>query len=177
MSEKVVVRDATFSDALVITQLSVTTFAETFAADNKKEDMDKYIREEMSYDKIAAEVGDGANSFFLVEVAGVAAGFAKVRSIKHPAELEGTRSLEIERLYALKAHHGKRIGAALMQKCLDHAARNNFHTIWLGVWEHNHKAIEFYKRWGFEFFSSHVFKLGDDEQTDLMMKKEIKFDE
>jgi ribosomal protein S18 acetylase RimI-like enzyme len=46
-------------------------------------------------------------------------------------------------------------------------------NIWLGVWEHNHQAIKFYTTWGFEKFGDHLFLLGDDPQTDWLMKKEL----
>jgi ribosomal protein S18 acetylase RimI-like enzyme len=45
--------------------------------------------------------------------------------------------------------------------------------IWLGVWEENNKAIHFYTKNGFIPFDKHIFKLGDEEQTDIMMKLEL----
>jgi ribosomal protein S18 acetylase RimI-like enzyme len=46
--------------------------------------------------------------------------------------------------------------------------------VWLGVWEKNPKAIRFYKKNGFVEFDKHIFKLGTDEQTDIMMKLQMK---
>jgi ribosomal protein S18 acetylase RimI-like enzyme len=46
--------------------------------------------------------------------------------------------------------------------------------VWLGVWEKNEKAIQFYKKWGFVQFDKHLFQLGDDAQTDIMMKLQLK---
>jgi diamine N-acetyltransferase len=40
----------------------------------------------------------------------------------------------------------------------------------LGVWEKNPRAISFYKKNGFIEFDPHIFKLGDEELTDIMMK-------
>ena len=62
----------------------------------------------------------------------------------------------------------------LIRENIEYAAKNKFDTIWLGVWEHNQKAIEFYKKWGFEVFGKYIFVLGNDPQNDLLMKKEIK---
>ncbi|MNF16430.1 Protease synthase and sporulation negative regulatory protein PAI 1 [compost metagenome] len=45
--------------------------------------------------------------------------------------------------------------------------------IWLGVWEENKRALRFYEKNGFTVFDKHIFRLGNDEQTDLMMKKTI----
>ena len=54
------------------------------------------------------------------------------------------------------------------------AVAKTLDTVWLGVWEHNPKAIEFYKRCGFEVFDKHIFVLGNDPQNDLLMRKQIK---
>jgi ribosomal protein S18 acetylase RimI-like enzyme len=45
--------------------------------------------------------------------------------------------------------------------------------VWLGVWEKNLRAISFYEKNGFIAFDQHIFQLGDDRQTDIMMKKLI----
>jgi len=86
-------------------------------------------------------------------------------------EFKDTNALEVERIYVSGEHHGKRIGKQLMDFALDIAHNKHFEYVWLGVWEHNEKAMGFYQRYGFEVFSSHPFLLGDDLQTDLLMKK------
>jgi ribosomal protein S18 acetylase RimI-like enzyme len=73
----------------------------------------------------------------------------------------------------LAEFHGQKAGAALMQHCLGLAMMAGYDVVWLGVWEHNYKALNFYRKWGFEVFGSHIFRLGDDEQTDVMMKKHL----
>jgi len=60
-----------------------------------------------------------------------------------------------------------------MQYCLKYAIDTQHDVIWLGVWEHNHNAVHFYKQWGFEIFGAHPFILGDDKQTDVLMKKQL----
>ncbi len=171
MLNKIYIRIAEPEDAAILTQLAVATFVETFAADNTKEDMDKYVLTEMNQGKIATELADSTNTFYLASFDGNPAGFAKVRATETPAELAGNLPLEIERLYVLQQYQSHKIGAALMTKCISHAIENRFNMVWLGVWEHNQKAINFYKRWGFEFFGSHIFRLGNDEQIDMLMKK------
>ncbi len=162
---------ATVDDAELLTDLGITTFCETFMADNKQEDMDKYIAEEMNIDKIRTELNDKANLFLLAAYDKKVAGYAKMRSVKTPGELNSKSPLELERLYVLKEYHSKKVGAGLMQYCIDYAIVNKHDALWLGVWEHNHRAINFYKKWGFEQFGSHIFRLGDDDQTDILMKK------
>jgi ribosomal protein S18 acetylase RimI-like enzyme len=162
---------ATVADAQDLTDLSIRTFVDAFSKDNKKEDMDKYIADEMSVEKLAAELADSNNTFFLAHNKKALTGYAKVRSIKKPEALKNNNPLEIERIYVLQQHHGTKTGAALMQRCIDYALQHKHDVIWLGVWEHNTPAVNFYKKWGFDFFGSHNFRLGDDIQTDVLMRK------
>jgi ribosomal protein S18 acetylase RimI-like enzyme len=65
------------------------------------------------------------------------------------------------------------VAAALMQACLDQARKAEHDVVYLGVWEHNPRAIAFYRKWGFEKVGEHVFLLGDDEQTDWLMLRPL----
>ena len=85
--------------------------------------------------------------------------------------MENGTALEIARIYAVQKSIGKGVGRALMQHCIEIARQRNFRIIWLGVWEKNQKAITFYSKWGFEKFGDHMFMLGNDPQTDWLMKK------
>ncbi len=87
--------------------------------------------------------------------------------------MTGPKPLELVRLYVLPESIGHGIGARLMQECLDTAASRGFETLWLGVWEHNPRAIRFYQKWEFEEVGSHLFQLGSDAQTDLILQKTL----
>ncbi|MCW3120712.1 MAG: family N-acetyltransferase [Flavipsychrobacter sp.] len=169
----VIITTADIKDAELLTSLSVATFCETFMADNKKEDMDKYIAEEMSLEALTNELKDKENIFFLAAYNGTTVGYAKMRAIKKPEGLNSNNPIELERIYVLKEYLDKRIGSALMTHCIAYAHNGKHDTLWLGVWEHNYRAVNFYKRWGFELFGSHIFRLGDDDQTDVLMKKQL----
>ena len=88
-------------------------------------------------------------------------------------ELNDNEALEIERIYVLKDFQGKKIGQKLYEKAVEVAKQNKVKYIWLGVWEKNQKAIDFYEKNGFVPFDKHIFVLGDDEQTDIMMEMEL----
>jgi ribosomal protein S18 acetylase RimI-like enzyme len=90
-----------------------------------------------------------------------------------PKELKGARAIEIHRIYVLQEMIGQGIGKALMERSLALAQLNNYEVIWLGVWEKNTRAIQFYKKWGFKKFSSYIFRLGTEDQTDYLMKKDL----
>jgi len=157
----------------MLLQVSIRTFCDTFGSSNKQADMEKYIAEEMNEDKLTEELKDQNNLFLLAWYNEEMAGYAKIRANKEPQELSNHNPVEIERIYVLQKYHGKKIGAALMQQCITYAIDHGHDLVWLGVWEHNHSAVNFYKRWGFELFGEHPFILGNDIQTDVLMKKKL----
>ena len=133
--------------------------------------MEKYLAKEMSLEKISAELVDASGTFFLARNNDILTGYAKICMTINQDAPDCNAPLEIERLYVCKSQQGTKTGAALMQHCIDYAIGKNCDFIWLGVWEHNHKALVFYKKWGFEIYGSHQFILGDDVQSDVLMKK------
>jgi diamine N-acetyltransferase len=168
---KVNIRPCTADDLRLLIDLGEQTFRETFEAVNTPENMDSYIRSTFNRLAFEREINEKGANFFIAEVDGEPVGFCKLNHSTKADGLQDANALEIERIYALKKVIGGGVGKALMEHCLDFAKQNAFSAVWLGVWEHNERAISFYKKWGFEFFGQHVFMLGEDVQTDLLMKK------
>jgi len=167
------IRVAAKEDAGLIADISRQTFYETFVGFNTPANMDKFMREQFSRELLMSEVGQPGNTFLLAYDSVELAGYARLRENNNPPGLAGMNTLEIARIYASKEHIGKGVGKALLLQCLEIAREKKISTIWLGVWEHNLRAISFYMQWGFEKFGTHVFMLGDDAQTDWLMKKVI----
>jgi len=165
------IREATKDEAALIADLSRQTFYETFAAVNTAENMNKFMNEAFTREKLMAEVGLPGNIFLLAYEAGEPVGYARLRETGTPLLMENGPALEIARIYALQKSIGKGVGRSLMQYSIDIARQKSARVIWLGVWEENQKAIAFYTKWGFEKFGEHVFMLGNDPQTDWLMKK------
>jgi diamine N-acetyltransferase len=173
MVENITIRSCSLHDVNTIVSLGIRTFRDTFDDVNTTENMMMYINEKFTLRKIREEIEEPGSLFFLAERNGKAIGYARVRTSQQLSELNGTNALEIERLYADKTFIGTGVGKALMNTCMDYARQKGFTMVWLGVWEHNLRAIEFYKKIGFEKFSHHVFMLGHDAQVDHLMKKHI----
>jgi ribosomal protein S18 acetylase RimI-like enzyme len=167
------IRYATTTDAALIADLSRQTFLDTFAPDNTKEDMDKFLSEQFTRGALLMEVGLKEHTFLLAYAGEEVAGYVKLRDGKKPPEIKGS-AIEIARLYAAKGFIGKGVGRLLMQACIDEATKKEIETIWLCVWEKNQRAINFYAAWGFQKFGECEFILGNDVQHDWMMRKELK---
>jgi len=161
------------SDALALQTISRATFREAFAADNDEQNMSQYLQENLSIEKLTAELTAPCSEFYFAGVSGTTVGYLKVNYAACQTEPHGDNSLEIERIYVFKEHYGKGVAQALFQKAIDIAAHRNAGNIWLGVWEHNHRALAFYRKNGFTEFGRHVFMLGTDAQTDILMRRHI----
>ncbi len=163
------IKIATIEDTDLLCEIGKQTFIETYGQQNTPEDLKKYLDKKFNKKQISDEILMPKTIFLLVELGNQTIGYAKMRM--NLEENPDKSALEIERIYISKQYHGQKYGTMLMQKCIDVALKNNYKSIWLGVWEHNPRAIKFYQKWGFEIFGEHIFQLGDDAQTDFLMKK------
>lgn len=163
------IRHANPDDASLLAEFGARTFSETFAADNTPEDIAAYLASSFNLAQQEAELADPASTFLVAEIGGAAAGYAKLHVGQPPEGIEGAQPVELVRLYVSREWLGRGVGAALMHACLDEARRAGHETIWLGVWERNGRAQAFYRKWNFRAVGEHVFQLGSDPQTDILM--------
>lgn len=168
------IRDAGLADIDKLQSIGRQTFFETFSAGNSAENMEQYLRDGFSIEKLLEELTNPMTKFYFAEEDNQVIGYLKVNMGTAQTELQDNNALEIERIYVLKAYHGKQVGQLLYEKAIEIARSMQVHYVWLGVWEENPRAIRFYEKNGFVAFDKHVFTLGEDEQTDIMMKLELK---
>src|ERR1700751_180427 len=134
LSPEITIRKAVLSDAGALSNISAVTFHETFAAQNTKEDMELFINECFNVEALRTELKDEKTQYFMGFINHELVGYCKICEAGRK-EFDTKRSLEIARIYVLKEHHSKKIGAALMHYVLDLAKKNKFEVVWLGVWE------------------------------------------
>jgi GNAT superfamily N-acetyltransferase len=173
MTLSVQVRLASTGDAALIADMSRRTFYESFAAQNTAEDIAQYMDTQYTRESLMKEVGMTGNIFLLAFLDGQPVGYARLLEHEPPPQMGEGPAIEIVRIYAEQSAIGKGVGKALMQYALDLAREKEKKWIWLGVWEHNHRAIAFYTKWGFEKFGDHPFIVGSDTQTDWWMRRKL----
>lgn len=174
MSE-IKIRTATIEDAEMLANLSFKTFWDAFHEHpkNAPEDMADYMSKAFSLEQIKREIADTKNIFLIAEIERQAVGYAKLilESAEEPIEAE--KPIELSRLYSKQEFLGKGVGASLMEKCFNLARKIGCDVMWLGVWEFNPRAQRFYEKYGFYQIGKHVFLLGSDAQTDLLLQKDL----
>ena len=167
------IRKINIDDLETLRNLSIQTFKETFEEVNTEEDMQKYLDENLSIEKLKTELENVNSEFYFAENNGEILGYLKLNFKDAQTEKVEENHFEIERIYVLKAFLGQKIGQILFDKAIEIGREKNLEYVWLGVWEENHRAIKFYEKNGFEIFGKHDFVLGEDVQTDLLMKMKI----
>lgn len=146
------------------------TFAETFSSTNTEENMTTYLKEGFSEAKLTAELQNPKSEFYFATLNEVVIGYLKINFGHAQTEIQNQNAVEIERIYVKGDFHGKKVGQLLFERALAIAKNKKVDFVWLGVWEENHRAIQFYTKNGFVEFDQHIFLMGDEEQTDIMMK-------
>ncbi|EJL67067.1 GNAT family N-acetyltransferase [Flavobacterium sp. CF136] len=168
------IQKVTLNDIDQLQKIGRQTFSETFSGDNSEEDMKKYLDENFSIEKLTDELNNKNSEFYFAKLENTVIGYLKLNFGESQTELKDNKALEIERIYVPKEFHGQSVGQILYEKAIQVAKQKNVDYVWLGVWEENLRALSFYKKNGFTEFDKHIFKLGNDEQTDIMMKLQLK---
>jgi len=169
----ITIRRATIADLETLQKIGRQTFFETFAEANTEENMRTYLDENFSTAKVSGELSNPDSAFYFAVLDNEVIGYLKVNYGQAQTELHDAQALEIERIYVLKQYHGLKVGQELYETAVQIAKVADARYIWLGVWEENKRAIGFYEKNGFVVFDKHLFKLGDEIQTDYMMRLEI----
>lgn len=174
MSE-IKIRQAAIKDAEMLAELSYKTFWDAFHhhPKNAPEDLADYMHKAFNLEQIRREIAEENSTFLIAEIKGEPVGYAKLMVGSIEDGITAEKPIELNRLYSKQEFLGKGIGARLMDECFRIAEGNGCDVMWLGVWEFNSRAQKFYEKYGFYEVGKHVFQLGSDAQTDLLMQKEI----
>jgi diamine N-acetyltransferase len=176
------IRRAQAGDAAGLSEFAERLFRETFEDTNEPEDMAAYLAEAFGIERQKAEIEDPSSIVRLAEdfadlaesdgvtpTPAALAGYSHLSGGELPASVDGPMPLELKRFYIDRVWHGSGLAQVLMRATFDAALASGARTLWLGVWEHNPRAIAFYRKFGFAEAGSHDFMLGRDRQTDIIM--------
>lgn len=167
------IRPAAVADAGILADLGARTFRETFADICSAADLEAYVAGAYGEAIQAAELADPDRPGLVLEVDGLPAGFVQMRFGHREPCVPGLRPAELQRIYVLRAYHRGGRGTALMEAGTGLARAWGADVLWLGVWEHNDRALAFYAHHGFREVGEHVFRIGEQVDRDLILAKEL----
>jgi ribosomal protein S18 acetylase RimI-like enzyme len=167
------IRQCDSNDLDVLLEIATQTFDDTFRAWNTEANFEAYLQQAFTREKFSAELAHPHSAFYFICAGGCLAGYIKLNVLDAQNDLQGPDSLEIERIYVKKEFQGRGLGKKLIEFALKIARQSGKKFAWLGVWEKNEKAIGFYQSLGFHQAGTHGFILGEDYQTDNIMKIDL----
>ncbi len=146
------------------------TFIDTYSIHNTPENMQIYLTQNLSEEQLSKEY-DSPNCLFYKGIKNEQiAGYLKLNINDAQTDKADLNAIEIERIYVDQSFHKMGFGAQLVSYSKEIGRNLSKSYLWLGVWNKNENVIGFYKKMGFETFDTHDFKLGDELQTDFLMK-------
>ena len=166
-------REATFSDLPELLALARTAFLQAFSAGNKPENVQAYLEEAFTEEKLTNEMKESASLFIVASLEGKLVGYTKLNLAVAQADIQDPTSVEVARLYTLKEVWGTGLGQLLLDAGINFARQEGKTWLWLGVWEYNARAIRFYEKNGLRIFGSHPFPFGNEIQNDWLMRVEV----
>jgi ribosomal protein S18 acetylase RimI-like enzyme len=166
-------REAEFADLATLLEVAQTSFVQAFTEGNKPENVQAYLSQAFKLLQLEKEWRNPASTFLLASLEGKLVGYTKVNLAAAQTDVQDPESLEVARLYTLEEVWGKGVGQFLLDAALAFAKEKGKTFVWLGVWEHNARAIRFYEKNGFKTFGSHPFPFGDEIQNDWLMRVEV----
>jgi len=164
---------ATPSDVHLLQELSIQTFNDTFKDQNSPENMKAYLDKAFNLQQLEKEMANDSSDFYFIYFNEQLAGYMKMNTNDAQSENMGNDSLEVERIYIKRDFQKHGLGKYLLNQAIEIAREQDKRKIWLGVWEKNENAIAFYEKMGFIQTGAHSFYMGDEEQTDLIMTKNL----
>lgn len=152
-------------------EISIETFTDTFSAQNSLEQIEAYLNQSYSREKLMAEIMNSDSAFYFIYLNEELGGYLKLNVAGAQSEPMGLDALEVERIYVRSCYKGKGLGKHMINYAVEAGQYKRKKKIWLGVWEKNEKALGFYTKIGFTKTGSHSFYMGEEEQIDFIMTK------
>ncbi|MFO1324826.1 MAG: GNAT family N-acetyltransferase [Burkholderiales bacterium] len=157
------------ADAAALAEFAARTFAETFGADNRPEDMCAHLAKSYGIAQQTAELDDRDVVTLLAHRADALVAYAQVRRQAPPPCVTHERPIQLHRFYVDRPAHGSGIAAQLMAEARAVARALGGRHLWLTVWERNPRAIAFYGKMGFSDVGTADYHLGPERQTDRVL--------
>ena len=170
---EITIRQCQASELEVLRNMAIQTYESTFRSLNTPANMKAYLEEAFNVQRLQGELNNPNSTFFFIFKDQALAGYMKLNEMEAQTDLQDPAALEIERIYVKAEFQGDGLGKRLIQEALTIAHEANRQFVWLGVWEKNQKAVAFYQKMGFQVVGTHEFIMGDDHQTDFIMRLDL----
>ena len=171
---KIEIRLANNADAECIALLGRITFTETFGhLFRDQHDLLEYYNRTFSVEKIRKGLSNPNNVFWVALVDDLPVGYAKLKLKAKLEFIESENVCQLQKIYVLRDFLSMKIGFELQNRMLGKAREKGFDEIWLSVLQSNDRAVNFYKKNGFQKIGNHRYQIGKEQFEFMAMSKKL----
>ena len=168
-----VIRLARPADVADLVAVSRSAFTEAFGHLYSPENLERFLAEWRSPERVAASIADPETRVAIAEDNGSILGYCITVYGKGFSERPAPRPARpayLGQLYCTQAATGRGIGAALIEDSLAEARRRACDAVQLSVWSENAGAQRFYARYGFQKVADIDFWVGDHRDDEYLLE-------
>ncbi len=168
------IRKATIEDADLLAIMGRVTYAESHGHFIEEEkDLSAYLDKAFSVRKIKEELLDTSNLFYMMIIDDTPVGYGKIVLGAQDESVTGGQTCRLERIYILKEFIHHRLGQSLFSFLEEKAIALGMDTMWLSVYVHNMRAINFYKRNAFAQAGTLSFLVNGKGYDNFILSKKL----
>jgi diamine N-acetyltransferase len=173
------IRTLNENDLPALCRFAESTFRAAWENSNDPADFEEYCRTHFAHDVLRAEMRVPDTFFYFAQKNETdrdeILGYLKLNFFAAPPNgtMPAEECLQLERIYIDPALTGQGIGRELLDLVQFKARQFGVGYIWLTVWQEAPRTIAFYEKNGFEIFGTNDFWLGEDKQTDWLMRAPV----
>ncbi|TYB73184.1 GNAT family N-acetyltransferase [Bizionia myxarmorum] len=147
--------------AELLSGIARQSFIESHAISASETDISNYINSKLTIAAFETELKDVNNHFHILYFNEKPTGYSKIIFNFAQDNLPFKNVTKLERIYVLEEFHHLKLGLHLFTFNLELSKNNQQSGMWLYVWTENQKAINFYKKAGFEVVGRYDFKISE----------------
>lgn len=166
-------RRAHSDDVAALAALAEQTFIETYSAQNDPEQIRVHCAQNFGLEQQSAEIANPDYAVILAYLNQDLVGFAQVVKKPAPESIDAENAVALYRYYVTQAWHGKGIAQPLLAEAEKAARTFGADYLWLGMWEHNARALAYYQKMGFQHVGWMDYQFGDILERDYVLLKRL----
>lgn len=152
--------------------LGAELFTDTFGHLYAAHDLAAFLQRVFSLESMTADFESG-RQFWIAEQDGNWIGYCKMGPLSLPVETHGRRALELKQMYVRRDYHGQGVAKELMLKFLQWGVSHAAEDLYISCWSENHRALAFYRRFGFEVIGAYTFWVGSHGDDERILKHQL----
>ncbi|MEM7166075.1 MAG: GNAT family N-acetyltransferase [Planctomycetota bacterium] len=166
------VRRATLTDVNNVAALAIQVWLDTYAPLGVRSTMSDYVFSELSPERFQFFVHSPTHALLVAAEKAHIVGLAVV-SRNSTCPVDTTPRPELDKLYVQPALQRRGVGRQLLRAAEAECVTWSLPALWLAVWEHNQRAIDFYEGCGYAAIGAAEIHLGPEKHRNLVYQKSL----